>query len=842
MKIKISPTAAAVPLLLLLLTWLSIRATDRDAEMYDRAIVTLDHLATVGNALHRDVLNARAGVLRNYDPLVREVTAQQEAIARLREAGAVSAEAATTIDQLAAEIGRQEDLIEQFKTDNALLQNSLAYFGRFSAYLGAPNRNGPLVPAVSALGAAMLQLTLDTSPEVARQVDDRLNDLARQAVPPGDAEVVQGLMAHARMLRDELPATDAVLKILCTSRGKQLREALRGMIQTRQAASRASARGFRLALYGTSLLLLGLLVHLGLQLRARALTLRRHAEFEHAIARISTRFINSRPQEIGAHVKQALAELGACAGADRAYFMAAGDTVRVYAWCREAVTCPPGWPDQAPALAARLDRIEDDIVCVHDASLLPPGAERDALAAAGVRSWACIARTGGSGHGNFLGFDSGRASRGTQDDEFGLLRMALDAIANAVGRQDLERERARLEAHLQQARRMETVGALASGIAHNFNNIVGAILGYAEMASEQVGVDRRSAGILEEIRRAGERARSLVEQILVFGRRQDARSKPMSVQSLIAETVSLLRASLPAAVEIAVRQTVELAIVSGEAAQLQQVILNLCKNAAQAVDLSGRIEIEVELHGLPHALALSHGTLPPGRYVRIAVSDTGRGMSKAVLERLFEPFFTTRMAGNGLGLATTREIVREHGGALNVRSAPGSGSCFEVWLPRIDTAPAAASAANPSVAVGDGKTVLVIENERERLLRDEEALAALGYEPVGFTRAADALAACRAAPERFDAMLVGHLMPSTAAVELAAVLHQAAPRLPILLATASSKEIGPDALISAGISEVLHWPLGFAELAAALARCLVAPQRPRAVTPVTPFSAADIRQ
>ena len=843
MRLKLTPAAAAVPLLLLLLTWLSIRATDRDAETYDRALGALDRLATVGNALHRDVLNARAGVLRNYDPLVREVDAQSAAIVGLRETGAVSPQAAAAIDRLTMEIERQQDLVEQFKSDNALLQNSLAYFSRFSAYLGAASRQGPLVPAVSALAAAMLQLTLDTAPEVAGEVDERLSDVARQPAPPGDADAIRGLLAHARLLRDLLPATDTVLKSLCTSQSKRLRDQIRAMILSHQAASRATARGFRLALYGTSLLLLGLLVHLGLRLRAGALALHRRAAFEHMIAGISTRFINSPVNEIGTHVEQALAELGAFVEANRAYFVLSGESPRLYLWSRDGGDFPPNWPDQVPALAVHFDRTEEALVHVPTLSELPPGAERDALAAAGVAEWVCVTRVEmcRAGASGFLGLDWSRAAHCKQHEELGLLRMAFDAIANALARQYLSRERDRLEAHLQQARRMETVGALASGVAHNFNNIVGAILGYAEMATEQAA-DPRSIGTLNEIRRAGERARELIEQILVFGRRRNTRSKPMSVQSLVAEATSLLRASLPSSVEIAVRQTVELAIVSGEPTQLQQVVLNLCNNAAQAIDYSGRIEVEVEVVALPHMQLLSHGTLPPGRYIRIAVSDTGRGMSKATLERLFEPFFTTRIAGNGLGLATTREIVCDHGGALNVRSAPGAGACFEVWLPRIDKASVAATEPAPRPETGHGKTVLVIEDERERLLRDEEVLAALGYEPVGFTRAADALAACRASPDRFDMMLVGHLMPATAAIELAAVLHHTAPSLPILLATASSKEIGPDALIAAGISEVLHWPLGFAEVAAALARCAAAPHRRARITAVTPFSGADITQ
>jgi CheY-like chemotaxis protein len=175
-----------------------------------------------------------------------------------------------------------------------------------------------------------------------------------------------------------------------------------------------------------------------------------------------------------------------------------------------------------------------------------------------------------------------------------------------------------------------------------------------------------------------------------------------------------------------------------------------------------------------------------------------------------------------LGLATVREIVREHGGAMNVCSAPGIGSCFEVWLRCIALQTLAMMPDDKlsDFSLGHGETVLVVEDANERLLADEEMLAALGYEPVGFTRSADALAACRAAPKRFDALVVGHLAPANSALDLATALHEAVPDLPILLATASVHQIGADALLAAGISEVVRRPLISAEIASALARSL----------------------
>jgi signal transduction histidine kinase/ActR/RegA family two-component response regulator len=553
--------------------------------------------------------------------------------------------------------------------------------------------------------------------------------------------------------------------------------------------------------------------------------MRRRAAFDHLIAGISTRLIDAQPHEIGGQIDLALAELAAFFDADRAYLIVSGSLTRTHRWCREAIAFPSKWPDRALALATHLANT-DGVIHVPSIDRLPEGANKDVLAAAGLRGWACVSKSGQSGGVAILGFDALRPGIITRSPELGLLRMALDAIANAVARAKLEQERARLERSLQRARRMETVGALASGVAHNFNNIVGAILGHAEIAETQLASDSPSARNLEEIRRAGERARDLVDQMLAFGRRRDVRRQPISMKELVAETSSLLRVSLPSRIELIIGEAPNAAVISGEPAQLQQVLLNLCNNAAQAIDGAGRVEIETEVRRITTPQPLTHGDLPPGRYVRIVVSDTGRGIEETTREHLFEPFFTTRLAGTGLGLATVREIVGEHGGSINVWSLPDVGSRFEVWLPCITAAVSAPGDEMPSFRLGRGETVMVVDDASERVLADEEMLAALGYEPVGFTRSDDALTACRANPKRFDALLVGRLASARSALDLAAAVHEIVPDVPILLATASADQIGADPLVAAGIAEVVHRPLVSDELASALARCLTASSVP----------------
>ncbi len=819
---RLTPAAAAVPVLLVLLSWLSFRAIDPDAERYDRALKALDRFAMVENALQRDVLSARAGMLRNYDPLVQQVNALREALGRSRDNASEDAAEAAAIDRLVTEAARQEELTEQFKSANALLQNSLAYFPLLTARLAASDRSGPAAAPVSSLAAAMMRLTLDTSPAVVREVADRLNELAAQPAAAGGAASVQALLAHGRLLHDLLPKTDGLLRELLAEPTKLELKTLRKMILARQETSRATAREFRLLLYLVSLVLLGVLVQFGLRLRARAITLRRRAALEHVIAGISTRLIDARPDELEAHIERALAELAELVAADRAYLAMPGTPPRIYRWCSHGASFPPGWPDQAPALAARLGATTQGITHIRNLDRLPRGADKDTLIASGLRGWVCVSKLYEGGTA-ILGFDLLRPGIGTQSAELGLLRMALDGVANAISREHLERERSRLEANLQRARRMETVGALASGIAHNFNNIVGAILGYTETAEGQLGSDSRPARSLTEIRRAGERARDLVDQILAFGRRSQADRRPVSLKELLAETRSLLGASLPSQIDLTIREVPEAAVIQGNPGQVQQIILNLCNNAAQAMDQPGRIEIETEVREIAEARTLAHGDLAPGRYVRITVSDSGRGMDETTMRRIFEPFFTTRFDGNGLGLATVREIVREHGGAIDISSTPGVGSCFEVWLPCSAMVPAAPGTRPHTLPLGRGETVLMVDAAGERLLADEEMLAAIGYEPVGFRRAVEALAACRARPERFDALVVGHFGTADSMLDLAAALHVIVPDVPILVAAASADDIRTEALVAAGISEVVHRPLISAEIASALARHLRVP-------------------
>ena len=810
---KAAPAAAVVVILIGLLTWFSLYAINPEAEVYDKALADFNRFGMIENALYRHVFAARAGMLRNYDPLVADINALRDSLQQLRDIQAADASALAAVDQLGSTVDRQEELVERFKTQNALLQNSLSFFGRFGVQPHKPE----LDPAISAAAAAILHLALDTSAPTVRDVQDRLDNLEQQSRGDDPAGSVDALLAHGRLLNHLLPSVDATLKALQGLSQNQQQKLLRNAIMTGQVASRSSARRYRAMLYVTSLLLVAFLVYLGLRLRSHTETLRRRAAFEHIITGISMRFINAAPSSLVAEIDRALADMCAFIGPDRAYFVMNGPTPRVRLWHRAGMEFPPDWPARAPELAALIATSADGTVHIPRVDRMASGEAKAICLDVGLGGWACTINIGDNGVTAALGFDAiGRPCQ-AKPVELPLLRMALDSIVRAVERQTMERERTRLETRLQQAQRMEQIGFFTSGIAHNFNNILGGILGHSEVIEEYVGADPKLVRNLGAIRRSAERARDLVDQILVFGRRRAPDLRPLSIGALIAEAAALLEVSLPDNIELIIRQPSTAAIALGEHTKLQQVLLNLCRNAAHAMPDSGRIEIETELHELQQARLFSHDKIGPGNYVCIAVSDTGHGMDSATIERVFEPFFTTRQTGNGLGLATVRDIVREHGGALNVRSKPGDGSRFEIWLPRASSSAASATQGSAGLPKGNGETVMLVACSIECVMRDEEVLAALGYEPVGFSTADSARAACRADPTRFDLVVVGHFGSTAAAISLASDLHAIIPRVPIVLATKAAFEIAADTLVTAGIVDVVRWPLLADEVAVALA-------------------------
>jgi signal transduction histidine kinase len=809
MRLLSAVTAGA--LLIMILSALYILGSAANEPRYERALAALDTFVTTESRLRQDTLSARAGLLRNYDPINQEAADLHLVLGTLHDPKVES----PALRLLEALVTRQDRLIERFKTDNALLQNSLAYFGFHEAEFPPSDGSRAFDLGVAALSTAVLRLILETTPETANGVTNALRRVASRPPLSDDPEARAGLVRHVELLRDLLLQMDSTTRSLYGQPFLQTENAVRSSIHALRQAARLSAMRYRLLLYVAAVFLLVLGIDLALQLRDHILALKRRVEFEHVMANISLSFVGAGMVGIERTVQLALAELAGRIGGDRAYYISSGNPPKIYRWGDDSCAWPVGWPALAQTLALKFQTKGGAISYVPSTDEIPEGWQKEQLRGAGVRGWVCISATCPGGD-RMLGFDALDAPITWPRAELALLRMALDTIENAIGRAQLERDRQSLALSLQQVRRMHTIGALTSGVAHNFNNIIGAILGYTEL--QEAEIDRaKMATYSTGIRRAAERARDLVEQVLRFGRRQDASRNRVSLSTLMSETVSLLTASVRPDVVLQTATVPEGMVIHGDAAQLQQVIMNLCNNAAQAIDGAGKVSVGADTSTINAMLQLSHGNLAPGRYARIVISDTGRGMDKATLERLFEPFFTTKREGHGLGLATALEVVRGHSGAINVSSELSKGSVFEVWLP-LDAREKGHGGSIES-GLGRGETIMIISDDPLTLARDEEIVAALGYESVGFSEPEKALDAFRLSARHFDAVVITHWQPFSKALAISGAIDAAAPEVPILLATASDEAMTA-ALALVGIREVVSAPINSSELASALSRLL----------------------
>jgi signal transduction histidine kinase/ActR/RegA family two-component response regulator len=413
-----------------------------------------------------------------------------------------------------------------------------------------------------------------------------------------------------------------------------------------------------------------------------------------------------------------------------------------------------------------------------------------------------------------------RAQRFQDSDGRGL-RLAGVSV-DISQRKRAEAEHQRLEDQLRQAQKLEAIGTLAGGIAHDFNNILSAILGYGELALKGAAEGSAQRRHIDAALAAGQRAKSLVERILAFSRSGMGQRVPVHVQSVVHEALDAIATGLPPAVRLHKDLRAGDASVLGDATQIHQVVMNLCANAVQAMKADGQLSVTLEAVQLDAPLTLSTNTLPVGSYVRLVVADTGAGIDARLLDRIFDPFFTTKEVGvgTGLGLSMVHGIVTDLGGGIAVDSRVGVGSRFSIHLPAHGVVAAPAVAAAATVPRGNGETVLLVDDEEPLVRLGEEMLAELGYEPVGFVSSTAALAALRAEPGRFDAVLSDESMPGLTGSELAAEAHRLRPSIAIVL---MSGYVSPSLTAharEAGVAEVLAKPLAACDIARALAAAL----------------------
>ncbi len=357
-----------------------------------------------------------------------------------------------------------------------------------------------------------------------------------------------------------------------------------------------------------------------------------------------------------------------------------------------------------------------------------------------------------------------------------------------------EREQARLEAQLQQAQKMEAIGRLAGGVAHDLNNMLGAILGFAELALQDQDRARLEAD-LQEIRKAANRSADLTRQLLTFARRQTITPQVLDLNASVGSLLRMLRRIIGEDIEVVWEPAGDLGPVWMDPSQIDQILTNLCINARDAITDGGRITIRTAAITLDEDHCGKHPEASPGAYVMLEVVDDGSGMDDDTLSHLFEPFFTTKGMGKGtgLGLATVHGIVRQSGGHLSVSSTPGEGSTFRVFLPRraADAPDAPAPSDGPSVPVTDpgGRTILLVEDEPAILRLTRKMLEKHGYVVLAAASPLEALQLARSHTGRIDLLLTDVIMPGMNGRELATHLHGLHPDLRILFMSGYTADI-----------------------------------------------------
>jgi PAS domain S-box-containing protein len=385
-----------------------------------------------------------------------------------------------------------------------------------------------------------------------------------------------------------------------------------------------------------------------------------------------------------------------------------------------------------------------------------------------------------------------------------------------------EEELRRLEKQLRLAQRLEAVGTLAGGIAHDFNNILGAILGYGEMALRGAPPGSRLRRDLDSIMTAGERGRALVDRVLAFSRSGLGERVAVHVEKVVREALDLLEAKLPAGIRVEAALRAGRAAMLGDPTQVHQVLMNLVTNAVQAMPAGGTLRVSLDTVRGEAPRTATIGSVEAGEYVVLTVGDTGTGIARDIIERIFDPFFTTKEVGTGtgLGLSLVHGIVTELGGAIDVASVPGRGSAFTVYLPRSGEAVEPDEGEAAAMPRGDGQRVLIVDDEEPLATLATRTLEELGYAPTGFTSSTAALAAFRADPGRFDAVVTDERMPGMTGTALIRELRDIRREIPILLMSGYVGGAVASRAREAGANEVMKKPLSARELATSLARVL----------------------
>jgi len=407
-------------------------------------------------------------------------------------------------------------------------------------------------------------------------------------------------------------------------------------------------------------------------------------------------------------------------------------------------------------------------------------------------------------------------------DSSGAARYYEGFIEDITARKDAESEKARMEKEALHLQKMDAIGTLAGGMAHDFNNVLCAILGYTELALLDPQIKGPSRENLELALRSAERAGALIKRILTFARPIDSEKRPIQVTPLVKEAVKLLQATLPSSVEILLTINTESDVVLADPTELHQIIMNLGVNAKHALsEKGGQLRYAVDVAEIDEPTA-ARWKVPHGSYVHLTVSDNGHGMTREVRERIFDPFFTTKPVGRGTGLGLTfvhKFVTRSHG-YIYVVSEPGHGAAFHLYFPKSAEPPAPVLPDKNQALRGHREQILVVDDEVVLLSMLQQRLRKMNYRVITRADSLDAIETLRADPKKFDLVLTDHTMPGLQGADLAEQLGDIRPDLPVILMTGLS--VPPDLSHSkyAARRRVVAKPVDFVQLSVRLRELL----------------------
>ncbi|MCZ7448320.1 two-component system VirA-like sensor kinase [Rhizobium rhizogenes] len=700
----------------------------------NRAILTQLRAINIDSAsLQRDVLRAHAGMVGNYRPILTRLGALRKNLENLKrlfkQSHLVSGnDFSQLLDQLKVSVDTTDAAVAAFGAQNVLLQDSLASFTRALNILARMRSTDQTAENPIELGSLMLQFMRQPSPALSLEISHEFDEL--QKTRGGDEAPARILIREGRIILSLLPRVNDAVKMIQTSDTAEIAERLQRKCLEAYSLQSVREQRARIFLGSVSVGLCIYIISLVYRLRRKTDWLARRLDYEELIKEIGACFEGG-----GATASSAQAALGIIQRFFNADSCALALVNHGDRWAVESFAAKvpePVWEDVALREMVSFAKADERasvfrIMSTRKVGCVSPEIPGLSILLAHKSTDHLIAICS-------LSYQSYRLR--PCPGEIQLLELATACLCHYIDVRRKQTECDILERRLEHAERLQAVGTLAGGIAHEFNNILGAILGHAEMAQNTVPRSSITRRYIDYIISSGDRARLIIDQILALSRKLERVTEPFSVSELVMEIAPLLRVALQRNIELNFKFDDKKSVIEGSPLEIQQILMNLCKNASQAFTADGRIEITVGRIFVSRQKILAHGVMPAGDYVLLSVSDNGEGIAEAALPHIFEPFFTTRArsGGTGLGLAAVHGHVSGLAGYIDVTSTIGRGTCFDIYLPPCSKQPISPDTffGCSKTPRGSGEIVALVEPDPVSREQCEDKIAALGYEPVGF--------------------------------------------------------------------------------------------------------------